>query len=159
MELLDTITSKGNVAVMRWTKVAFLQHDGGVNLCFRVIWRVAQGRDQFVLLSLSAFVIGVSTLVHLVTTSLKLKSWLKWLFATFVPTVGLIGWHVYRVEYGNQHPGSIGVYGFLTGGLFWFPIGFAVVNGLMLAINRIAVPERSVVGVVKKVEPPAKVDD
>ena len=129
-----------------------------ISVCL-VIWRVAQGRDQFVLLSLSAFVIGVSTLVHLVTTSLKLKSWLKWLFATFVPTVGLIGWHVYRVEYGNQHPGSIGVYGFLTGGLFWFPIGFAVVNGLMLAINRIAVPERSVVGVVKKVEPPAKVDD
>lgn len=37
MELLDTITSKGNVAVMRWTKVAFLQHDGGVNLCLRVV--------------------------------------------------------------------------------------------------------------------------
>ena len=29
----------------------------------------------------------------------------------------------------------------------------------MVAINQIAVPERSVVGVGKKVEPPAKVDD
>ena len=37
MELLDTITSKGKVAVMRWTKVVFLQHDGGVNLCLRVV--------------------------------------------------------------------------------------------------------------------------
>lgn len=59
------------------------------------------------------------------------------MFAAVVPTAGIIAWYIYGVKFGNQHPGSIGVYGFLAGGLFWFPIGFALVNSLMFAINLI----------------------
>ena len=128
--------------LMRFTIRYFLAAVALLGICL-AIYPGAQLGGRFLLLNLAAFVIRISMLVHLATTFLKLKSWPKWLFATFVPTAGLVGWHVCSVEYRNQHPGSIGVYGFLTGGLLWFLIGFAIVNSLMLAINRIGDPKNS----------------
>ena len=91
---------------------------------------------------LSASILGISTLVHLATTLLRLKSLWKWLFAAVAPTAVIVAWYIYGVQTGNRHPGSIGIYGFLAGGLFWFPIGFAIVNCLMLGVDRFGKTER-----------------
>ena len=91
---------------------------------------------------LTASILGISTLVHLAATLLRLKSFWRWLFAGVVPTAAIIAWYIYGVKTGNRHPGSIGVYGFLVGGLFWFPIGFAIVNCLMFAVDRFGRTER-----------------
>ena len=107
------------------------------------LYRIPRNGDQFWQLRLASFIVGISTLVHLATTFLKLKSWWKWLFAAVAPTACIIAWYVYGVQFRNQRPGSIGVYGFLAGGLFWFPIGFAMVNTIMIGINQIGRPNRS----------------
>ena len=101
------------------------------------IWQIPPSGGRFFLLRLAAFILGISTIVHLATTLLRLKSWWRWLFAAVAPTAVIVGWYVYGVEYGHHHPGSIGVYGLLAGGLFWFPIGYTVIHCLVVTINRI----------------------
>ena len=86
-------------------------------------------------LRFAAFIFGVSTLMHIATTVFRLESWWRWAFAILIPTAGITVWHVVAVNLGHQHPGSIGIYGFLAGGLFWFPLGYAAINGIFIAVS------------------------
>ena len=104
-------------------------------------WQLPYYGQHWVLVRITGFVVGISTLTHLATTLFRLSSWQKWVFATIVPTVGLVAWYVMGVQFWNEHPGSIGVYGFTAGGLFWFPVGFAIVDMVMAGVDRLGPPE------------------
>jgi hypothetical protein len=106
------------------------------------LYMLPSNLDEYGFWRLPSFIIGISTVTHVLATILSFQSWKKWLFAAIVPTIGVIAWYIYGVRFGRQHPGSIGVYGFLTGGLFWFPIGFALVDFLMLGVVSIGTPKR-----------------
>lgn len=74
-----------------------------------------------------AFVIGISTLMHVITSLAGLSNWQQWVVAIVAPTLGLTAWYSYSVQYLNYHPGSINEWGHIQIGLIGFTIGFAIV--------------------------------
>ncbi|QEG22716.1 hypothetical protein MFFC18_25990 [Mariniblastus fucicola] len=98
--------------------------------------------DQLWPFRFASLIIGISCVVHLVTSAFHIRSWTRWLFAALAPTLCLCGWYVFSVQFLNEHPGSIGVEGYLTGGLFWFPIGYLVVEVIMRTVCGAGQPDR-----------------
>ena len=80
---------------------------------------------------LCAFILAVSIMMYVITLSLSLGIWLKWLVGIFVPVFAVVGWYVYGITFLHHHPGSIGVLGYSIYGTIFFAIGFAVADVVM----------------------------
>jgi len=74
-----------------------------------------------------AFVVGVSMLMHVLTSLGGLSGMRQWAAAILVPTFASAGWYMYSVRYLGHHPGSLNVWDHIQVGLFRFTIGFALV--------------------------------
>ncbi|TWT67376.1 hypothetical protein [Allorhodopirellula solitaria] len=73
-------------------------------------------------------VVGVATLMHVLTSLAGLYGWRQWLAAILVPTLSFTAWHWFSVNFLGYHPGSTDEWGCIQGGLVGFTIGFAIVS-------------------------------
>ncbi|WP_146410044.1 hypothetical protein [Allorhodopirellula heiligendammensis] len=80
------------------------------------------------LIRAGTYVVGISTLMHVLTSLIGLSGWRQWMAATCVPTFALTAWYSYSVRYLNHHPGSLNEWDHVQIGLIGFTVGFAVVT-------------------------------
>ena len=99
-------------------------------------------RFQYVLASWPiralTFVVGISTLMHVLTSVVGLAGFRRWAFAIFLPTLAIAAWYTYSVRYLGHHPGSFNEWGHIQIGLIGFTIGFALVTLVFAAPQLIA---------------------
>jgi len=97
-------------------------------------------RFQYVLASWPiralTFVVGISTLMHVLTSVIGLVGFRRWAFAILSPTLAIAGWYTYSVRYLGHHPGSLNEWDHIQIGLIGFTIGFALVT-LVVATPRL----------------------
>lgn len=74
------------------------------------------------------FVVGISTLMHVLISLVGLSGWRQWIAAIGVPTFALTAWHSYSVRCLSHHPGSLDAWDHVQIGIVGFAIGFAVIN-------------------------------
>jgi hypothetical protein len=99
-------------------------------------------RFQYVLASWPiralTFVVGISTLMHVLTSVVGLVGFRRWAFAILSPTLALAGWYIYTVRYLGHQPGSLNEWDHIQIGLIGFTLGFALVSLVIAAPQLIA---------------------
>jgi len=88
------------------------------------------------------FVIGIATLMHVLTSVSGLHGWRQWLAAILVPTFTFTVWYSISVHFFNHHPGSIDEWGHIQCGLLGFTLGFGIVS-IFVALPELITDARS----------------
>lgn len=73
-------------------------------------------------------IMGVATLMHVLTSLAGLHGWRQWIAAILVPTLAFTAWYSFSVRCLGHHPGSIDELGYIQGGLLGSTIGFGIVS-------------------------------
>lgn len=84
------------------------------------------------------FIVGVATLMHILTSLAGLDGWRQWILAVLVPTFTFTAWYSFSVHVLGHHPGSIDEWGYIQGGLWGSAIGFGLVSFIVALPELIA---------------------
>ena len=84
------------------------------------------------------FIVGVGTLMHVVTSLVGLTGWRQWIAAILFPTIWFTAWHSCSVRVLGQHPGSTDEWGCIQVGLLGSAIGFGIVTTVVALPELIA---------------------